>query len=91
MPFISNEEHSSHSYETRDDNLMYIGPVRHEFAKQCIRQTQPRLINNTPKNVIDKVNTHSLKGFSNYAKKAYLEAYQNTCNVQNCYVCNNNQ
>ena len=64
--------------------------VKHRFAKKCLRYDLPILINNTPKNIKDKVYTHSLPGFSTYIKKIYIEKYENLCQIRNCYVCNNN-
>ena len=28
--------------------------------------------------------------FSTYIKKIYIEKYENSCQIRNCYVCNNN-
>ena len=64
--------------------------IKHSFAKKCLRYNLPILINNTPKNIKDKVYTHSLPGFSTYIKKIYIEKYENSCQIRNCYVCNNN-
>ena len=35
----------------------------------------------------EKLLTHSLRGFVNYAKFNFLENYQQYCTVVNCYIC----
>ena len=47
----------------------------------------PHVINNIPDLVIDKIVTHSLKGFSSYAKNYMLQKYNDTCTFLNCYIC----
>jgi hypothetical protein len=89
MPFISNTNMHGYNLNTRQQNNIYIGRVRHEFAKSCIRQTIPKLLNSTPTIVTDKLYTHSYQGFTNYAKNYYLQNYQDTCNISRCYICKN--
>ena len=36
---------------------------------------------------LDKIDTHSLNGFTNYVKLFLLQTYQDTCTVPNCYIC----
>ena len=43
------------------------------------------VISNVPDLVIDK--THSLKGFSSYAKNYLLQKYNDSCTMLNCYIC----
>ena len=62
---------------------------KHEFSKQCIRYSIPKLLNGSPPIIKDKLYTHSYNGFSNYVKKKYYESYNDTCNLQNCYICQN--
>ncbi len=38
---------------------------------------------------IDKINTHSLQGFSGYIKTNYLQCYLENCTIMDCYVCKN--
>ena len=37
--------------------------------------------------ILDKIDTHSLNGFTNYVKLFLLQTYQDTCTVPNCYIC----
>ena len=61
-----------HYYNTREFACT-VGPihtfnVKHEFAKKDLNYNLPKLINDTPERVKDKINTHSLQGFINYGK-----------------------
>ena len=35
---------------------------------------------------LDKIDTHSLNGFTNYVKLFLLQTYQDTCTVPNCFM-----
>ncbi len=48
---------------------------KHAFAKNCVRFDIPRIVNNCPNCIIDKINTHSLQGFSGYIKAHFLQSY----------------
>ena len=43
-------------------------------------------MNDTPKRVKDKINTHSLQGFINYGKNDMIHKYSNICIIQHCYI-----
>ena len=62
-------------------------------SRLCIRHKIPTLINDNylPPIVMDKIDTHSFKGFTLYAKNYILNNYLCVCNVSNCYICNNNR
>ena len=55
-----------HHYNTRKHEYVYY--VKHEFAKKSLKYTIPKLINETPTFIKDKVHTHSLIGFKSYTK-----------------------
>ncbi len=57
------------AYATRIQHKIHIFRPKHEYAKKCIRNDIPNLVNNTPHNIIEKIYTHSLQGFSRYVKK----------------------
>ena len=84
------ENNTIHQHNTQIARNIHTIRVKHSFAKKCLRYNLPILINNTPKNIKDKVYTHSLPGFSTYIKKIYIEKYENSCQIRDCYVCNNN-
>ena len=88
MPFHPNRD--VHSYNTRNRNQVHHGRPKHTFATKSLRYSLPILVNNTIPEIIDKINTHSLFGFSKYIKYQYLSKYENECQLLNCYICNRN-
>ena len=65
-PLITNNE--IHQYNTRIANDLHTFRYYHTFARKSLRHYLVQTINNTPDNVFSKFGTHSLNGFSNYAK-----------------------
>ncbi len=59
----------------------------HEYVKKCIRYNIPNTINNTTSNIINKIYTHIMQGFSGYIKLNLLQAYYEQCTITNCYIC----
>ena len=88
LPFHCNFQ--KHQHNTRIQNHIQLGRTVHEYAKKCIRYNVPISVNNTPIVILEKINTHSLKGFAGYIKQYYLNYYQNTCTVPLCYICSQN-
>ncbi len=43
----------------------------------------------TVQSILDKINTHSLQGYSGCIKSHYLQIYQENCTMMDCYVCKN--
>ena len=78
----------AHFYNTRTQLYLQIPKIKHEFMTKCIRYSIPCLINKSPVQSKSKLCTHSLKGFAWYLKTINIEAYQLSCNVPNCYICN---
>ena len=72
---------------TRRQHDIHIVGIKNTFAKLCIRINLPRTLNSTPQIVKEKLLTHSLRGFVNYAKFSFLQNYQQYCTVVNCYIC----
>ncbi len=63
---------------------------KHEYARYCIRYCIPLIVNESPPEIIDKVDTNSLQCFSKYIKIKILESYNEDHTIQNCYICNRN-
>ncbi len=78
---------STHFNATRIQHKIHIFRPKHEYAKKCIRYDIPNLVNNTPHNIIEKIYTHNLQGFSRYVKNHLLQLYQDNCTIINCYIC----
>ena len=85
LPLQHNQD--VHSHNTRSCKIIHQLNTNHEYAKKCIRNSLPKIINDTPKCITDKVQTHSLQGFSNYAKQYMLRSYNATCLIRKCYIC----
>ena len=71
-----------HNYNTRELGCIHTFKVKHEFAIKCLKYNLPKLMNDTPKRVKDKINTHSLKGLINYGKNDMIHKYSI---IQHCY------
>ena len=81
----------SHAYETRirDEPRSYVTRTTH--AESAIRFKIPELIENLPTCITEKISTHSIQGLSNYAKNYFLNQYEESCSLLDCYVCNRSQ
>ena len=60
-------KYDTHNYDTQKKNEIYTYK-KHEFANKCLRHNLPFLLNDIPTMVKEKLNTHSLQGFAQYAK-----------------------
>ena len=77
-----------HEYNTRNRQALRLNQFKNVTTLKCIRFHIPTLVNNMPTNVKEKIDTHSLSGFSHYTKIHLIGKYSNTCDKRNCYVCN---
>ena len=71
-----------HQYNTRQKNKLEINKTN--TIKADIRNALPTILNSTDKCIIDKVHTHSLKGFTWYFKQICISKYQDICLIDNC-------
>ena len=55
-------QQNTHGYLTGQTNNLKLPIVRHEFAKHCISNKYPLIFNNMPKNIKEKIYTHSVNG-----------------------------
>ena len=78
-----------HSYNTRSNNRLHLYPYNNQTTKNFIRFKIPNIINDLPRNVREKIYTHSLAGFAQYMKKHLINEYEIECNTENCCVCEN--
>ena len=76
-----------HYYQTRNNGTMLIPLTRLHSSQQCIRNHIPRVINESPLDLLQKIHTHSLHGFINNAKKQAFDKYNLQCTIVNCYIC----
>ena len=78
---------SQHNYQTRGRSNPNFNYTRTSHAKHSIRNHMPVFLSTLPNSIKDKFDTHSLHGFSLYCKKFYINKYEISCNIRNCYVC----
>ena len=77
-----------HEHNTRRQTNLHIYRTQHTFARHCLRHDLPNTLNNTDELVKGKLYTHSLSGFTNYAKHQIIQNYKLVCNIARCYICN---
>ena len=64
--------------------------ISKRFSENRLAFYIPRLLNeNFPQIIIEKIKTHSLRGFAFYYKKYIIDNYDINCNIENCFVCRN--
>ena len=87
LKFNINAQQDIHNINTR--NKSHIAPPvpRMHCVRKCLRNSISTVINITPNNVLDKINTHSFSGFSDYAKKQIIMNYEEVCQREDCYSC----
>ncbi len=88
LPFVQNADRHNRFTVAREN--LYMMRPKHEYGRYCIRYRIPLIVNESPPAIINKIDTHSLEGFSKYIKINILESYNKDCTIQNCKVCNRN-
>ena len=48
----------------------------------CLRLDIPKLINNTDTIITEKIDTHTIQGFSKYIKRFVVNDYHETCTAE---------
>ena len=81
--------YQQHGVNTRGGNKLYMPRVNNEFARKCIRFRVVQTVNSMPSSITNRIQTHSLNGFTIYAKTYFIGNYEPMCNIPNCYVCTN--
>ena len=76
-----------HNYSTRLCHQIRNSLVKHDFSCKCIRYSLPILINTTPIIILDKITSHSIKGFTTYIKRSCIKKYTVLCQLANCNTC----
>ena len=77
-----------HEHNTRRQTNLHIYRTQHTCEIQCLRHDLPITLNNIDELVKYKLYTHSLSGFTNYAKHQIIQNYKLICNIARCYICN---
>ncbi len=66
LPFCKNIDRLNHF--TRAPGNLHIMRRKHDYARCCIRYRISVIVNESPPEIINKIDTHSLQGFSKYIK-----------------------
>ncbi len=85
LPLQHNQD--IHNHNMQPSQKIHQLKTNHEYAKRCIPNSLPKIVNDTPKCITYKVETYSLQGFGNYTKQYMLKSYNVTCLIENCYIC----
>jgi hypothetical protein len=88
LPIKYNSE--THQHYTRIQDNIHVNRTAHQYAKKCIRYDLPVVINSTPRQILTKIEPHSLRGFTGYIKQHFLNSYQVNCTIPGCYICARN-
>ena len=64
-----------HHHNTRQADELHTHRVLHKFAEKCLRYNLIRVVNNSQLCILNKLNTHSLTGFANYAKQIVIQKH----------------
>ena len=76
-----------HDHDTRYNDHIARPVTRIKTAQHSLRNHISVIINFTPSIILDKIETHSYKGFAMYTKKKILSDYSSECTIENCYIC----
>ena len=81
------KSHDMHSHDTRHNTARLPRAIKSR-TQQCMRFYLINAYNEFPECIVGKVLTHSFLGFGNYAKRHFIDIYPDSCNIQDCYICN---
>ena len=83
---IRGQNSNIHNHNMRGANALHKNRCLHVFAQKSFTLNITNSVNDTPHSILDKIDTHSLNGFTNYVKLFLLQTDQDTCTVPNCYI-----
>ena len=76
-----------HTYSTRGQNRLITPRLKYNLSMCTIKNRLPKIVNEAPAGITDKINTHSINGLAFYLKRTIVDAYEIECKIENCYVC----
>ena len=65
-----------YDHDTRYAHLIDSETTRTVMAEKCMRHHLANIINETPRIIMEKINSHSINGFMFFTKRCYLERYR---------------
>ena len=85
--FEITEAPPTHSYELRQRQERLTSPNT-VGASQSPKFLIPNMIKEIQPEIIDALETESLKSTTNAARQLFINSYPIECTIENCYVCN---
>ena len=80
-----------HNRQLRHRNLFRGVRVNRLTTRKTLRHFIPSLLNDTPDQISNSINSISIHSFKRRVKKLYINEYEEGCNILNCYICGINQ
>ena len=78
---------TQHSHDTRQRDQLREDRSGINLADNRIRIFLPTLANSSPLDLLHKITTHSIQGFSSHIKRYLINRYRDNCSSTNCYMC----
>ena len=72
---------------TRNRQYVRLNQPRTTSASISIRYKIPQLMLEIPECISAKISTHSIDGFCKYVKNHIISNYRISCEIENCYIC----
>ena len=76
--------------ETRGQTQLHVFPTRTVSARNVLRHHVPDLLQEYPRAITQRANTHSIESFLTLLKAYIIEYYSYVCTDINCYSCGRN-
>ena len=86
--FSFQQQSDVHQYDTGQKCDLKLSSVKKQVSQNSLRHVIPKMINQTPRCITDKIKTHCLQGFVSYIKIYFINSYKSECTLHNCYICN---
>ena len=89
--FLTNffENMPNHRYPSRKNSSQRLPLVKTAHGQRRMPYVVANTLNNTTDCIIEKIATHSYRGFSIYCKNYILSKYEENCLKASCYICKN--
>ena len=77
----------THDYNTSHRDDIRTNRVRINLTEKCLRNYLPKTVNSIPNQILNRVDNHSIDGFSSAVKHHSISKYGMKCQNERCYVC----
>ena len=75
------------SRTTRQSTQLHVPASNFTTVQQSIRYIIPKIVNSTSNDITEKINTHSIFGYSWFIKRKIIDNYNPICTNTNCFIC----